>query len=45
MTQPTPAIYYVQPGDSLFSIAEHFYGDGNQWRQIYDYCNQQVICK
>lgn len=43
MSQPTPAIYHVQPGDSLFSIAQHFYGDGNQWHQIYDYCNRQVI--
>lgn len=43
MSQPTPAIYHVQPGDSLFSIAQHFYGDGNQWHQIYDYRNSQVI--
>ena len=43
MAQGTPAIYTVQPGDSLFSIAQHFYGDGNQWHQIYDYCNRQVV--
>ena len=43
MAQPTPAIYHVQPGDSLFSIAQRFYGDGIQWQQIYDYCNSQVI--
>ena len=43
MAQPTPAIYHVQPGDSLFSIAQRFYGDGNQWHQIYDYYNRQVI--
>ena len=41
MTQP--AIYTVQSGDSLFSIAQHFYGDGNKWPLIYDYCNSQVI--
>jgi hypothetical protein len=41
MTQP--AIYTVQSGDSLFSIAQHFYGDGNKWPLIYDYCNRQVI--
>ncbi len=43
MTQATLAVYFVQPGDSLFSIAQHFYGDGNKWHQIYDYCNRQVI--
>jgi hypothetical protein len=43
MTQPTPAIYTVQSGDSLWAIAQHFYGDGRKWRQIYDYCNSQVI--
>src|SRR5215472_8971400 len=41
MTQP--AIYTVQPGDSLFSIAQQFFGDGNKWPLIYDYCNSQVI--
>ena len=41
MTQP--AIYTVQSGDSLFSIAQRFYGDGNKWPLIYDYCNSQVI--
>jgi LysM domain len=41
MTQP--AIYTVQSGDSLFSIAQRFYGDGNKWPIIYDYCNKQVI--
>ena len=43
MAQPTPAIHTVQPGDSLFAIAQRFYGDGNQWHRIYDYCNKQVI--
>lgn len=41
MTQP--AIYTVQSSDSLFFIAERFYGDGNKWPLIYDYCNRQVI--
>jgi Tfp pilus assembly protein FimV len=41
MTQP--AIYTVQSGDSLFSIAQRFYGDGNKWPLIYDCCNRQVI--
>jgi hypothetical protein len=43
MAQATPVIYTVQPGDSLFSIAQRFYNDGNQWHKIYDYANKQVI--
>jgi LysM repeat protein len=40
---PTPGSNYtVQPGDSLFSIAQQAYGDGNQWQKIYD-ANKQVI--
>ena len=38
-----PAMYTVQSGDSRFSSAQHFYGDGNKWPLIYDYCNSQVI--
>lgn len=26
-----PGVYVVKPGDSLWSIAERFYGDGRQW--------------
>ena len=43
MAQGTPAIYTVQPGDTLSGIAQRFYGDGNKYHQIYDYCNRQVI--
>ena len=43
MAQGTPAIYTVQPGDTLSSIAQRFYGDANKYHQIYDYCNRQVI--
>ena len=34
--------YTVQPGDSLFSIAQQAYGDGSQWERIYN-ANKQVI--
>jgi len=36
--------YTVQPGDTLSSIAQKFYGDGseNSWRKIYD-ANRAVI--
>lgn len=35
MAQPTPdSDYLVQQGDTLFSIAQQAYGDGNQWRVI-----------
>src|SRR2546428_430742 len=40
---PTPGSNYtVQPGDTLFSIAQRAYGDGNKWQIIYD-ANKQVI--
>ena len=32
MAQATPGSNYtVQPGDTLFSIAQQAYGDGNKW--------------
>jgi LysM domain-containing protein len=44
--QPIPAIgttgiaaarvHYVQPGDSLWMIAQKFLGDGSKWSRIYD---------
>lgn len=37
-TQHTPALrtYVVQPGDTLFGIAERHYGDGSQWTKVRD---------
>lgn len=29
-------IYVVQPGDTLFRVAERFYGDSNKWKRIRD---------
>jgi nucleoid-associated protein YgaU len=26
--------YTVLPGDTLFTIAQKFYGDGNKWQKI-----------
>lgn len=34
--------YRVKAGDSLFSIAKHYYGDGNLWPEIYR-LNQAAI--
>lgn len=34
--------YEIQPGDSMLTIAEQFYGDATQWRRIYD-ANRDVI--
>lgn len=31
-----PHIYEVIPGDSLWTIAEKFYGNGGKWRLIYE---------
>ncbi|TME06564.1 MAG: LysM peptidoglycan-binding domain-containing protein [Chloroflexi bacterium] len=43
MAQATPGSNYtVQPGDTLYSIAQRAYGDGNKWQIIYD-ANKQVI--
>ena len=43
MAQATPGSdYTVQQGDTLYSIAQQAYGDGNQWQTIYN-ANTQVI--
>ena len=31
-----PRTYVVQPGDSLFRVAEKFYGDSTKWKKIRD---------
>ena len=35
-------VHIVRPGDSLWKIAQRYYGDGNQWRRIHA-GNQAVI--
>ena len=32
--EKSPRTYVVQPGDSLFRVAERFYGDATQWKKI-----------
>jgi nucleoid-associated protein YgaU len=41
---PPPAAerYTVVAGDSLSKIAQHAYGNANEWRRIYD-ANRQLI--
>lgn len=39
-----PKTHTVAKGDSLFKIAKSVYGDGNQWRKIYE-ANKSVIGK
>ena len=39
---PLPVGYVIQPGDSLWKIAEREYGNGRQWKRIYDF-NHDVI--
>jgi nucleoid-associated protein YgaU len=34
--------YTIQDGDTLSSIAAKFYGDENQWNQIYE-ANREAI--
>ncbi len=35
-------VYIVQPGDTLWAIAKAEYGDGKQWKRIYEF-NKDVI--
>ncbi len=35
-------IYLTQSGDTLTSVAELFYGDGTQWKKIYE-ANKKVV--
>ena len=35
--------YMVQKGDTLWSIAERFLGDGNRWHDLYAYNNLKTI--
>jgi nucleoid-associated protein YgaU len=37
------AQYTVQPGDSLSSIAQHWYGAAAQWTRIYEANRDQVV--
>ncbi len=34
MSQVPGGIHVVEPGDTLWSLAEKYYGSGKQWRQI-----------
>ena len=35
-------MYTVQHGDTLWSIAEKFYGDGNDWKIIFDHADNNI---
>ncbi len=39
---PAERLYTIQPGDSLYKIALHFYGNGGLWRIIFD-TNRDII--
>ena len=41
-TTSGPGYYTVQAGDTLWSIAQHFYGNGDEWQQIYN-ANRNLI--
>ena len=34
--------YVIQSGDTLWAIAKREYGDGNQWKRIYEF-NRELI--
>lgn len=35
-------MYIVQQGDTLWDIAEHYYGEGTQWTRIFDYADNEI---
>lgn len=39
---PTTQTYTTQKGDTLWSLATRFYGDGRQWKKIYE-ANRDVL--
>lgn len=39
---PAHDLYTVRPGDSLWSIAQRFYNDGNRWHEIHE-ANRALI--
>nr|WP_052759484.1 LysM peptidoglycan-binding domain-containing protein [Paenibacillus sp. DMB20] len=41
-TREVPSSYSVKSGDSLFKISAKVYGDGNNWRKIYN-ANKKVV--
>ncbi|MEM7132455.1 MAG: DUF4399 domain-containing protein [Chloroflexota bacterium] len=43
ITQQDGQPYTIQPGDSLYKIAEDFYGDGNLWSEIQAATNRLAI--
>jgi len=44
VTPPAPpeTTYVVQPGDTLYGIAQRFYGDGKLWTVIYDFNRDRI---
>jgi nucleoid-associated protein YgaU len=41
-TENNVTFYEIQEGDTLWAIAEHHYGDGNKYQQIFE-ANREVI--
>ena len=41
-TADKATIYAVKAGDNLTSIAKHFYGNANAWKQIFDANRDQL---
>jgi nucleoid-associated protein YgaU len=39
---PAEQTYTVESGDSLWAVAQRFYGDGNQWSRIYEANRDQL---
>lgn len=41
-TTDETTVYTVAAGDNLSTIAKHFYGNGNAWKQIFDANRDQL---
>lgn len=41
-TPPQPRVHVVQPQETLRSIAQHYYNDGQKWRRIYEANRQRI---
>ena len=39
---PTALTYFVQPGDSLWTIARDHYGEGTRWKEVFE-ANRKVL--
>ena len=42
LREDAPDRYVVVPGDTLWGIAEREYGDGKQWKRVYEFNRERI---